>query len=499
MSWTRKLLPRSLRARLILSFGALIFLTLFLAGTATVYLLRDEQEKTARERVGRLAEPIALRAAFLEAREVPPAQIEEVLKQEYSDLRILLVDRNSTVVTDTGATLRGQQISNVARLATATSDQPRTAPPRLPPRDSRYQVESFRQRGHDDMLLFSAPFVTIRVPGFGTFFPSLQPVIAVEESDVTQAWRDLLPRLFIVGGVAFLGSVVTAGLLARGITRPLRQITAASEEMARGKYDQQIPSYGGEEVGRLATAFNDMARQVSRSHRTLRDFIANASHELKTPLTSIQGFSQAMIDGALTKPEDYEEAGRIVNDEAIRMRGLVDDLLYLSQVEAGEIVLNLEPVETEELMLATGERFRRRAAQANVSLTVQGVPTPPIRADARRLEQALANIVDNALRHTPNGGRIVMRAGSDDGHVRLAVHNTGSFIPPDVLPRVFDRFFQVDPVRSRANGNSGLGLAITKEIVDAHGGVVTVASDEDNGTEFAITLPAATSEVDYGI
>ncbi len=123
----------------------------------------------------------------------------------------------------------------------------------------------------------------------------------------------------------------------------------------------------------------------------------------------------------------------------------------------------------------------------------------PVKADARRLEQALANIVDNALRHTPRGGTVSMRSSANNGHVELAVHNTGSYIAPEILPRVFERFYQVDPVRSRANGNTGLGMAITKEIIDAHGGTVTVASSPESGTEFVISLPKYPEPVDDGI
>ncbi|MPZ50413.1 MAG: HAMP domain-containing protein [Dehalococcoidia bacterium] len=477
MSWTRKLLPRSLRSRLILSFGILIFLSLFLAGTTTVYLLRAEQEKTARERVGRLAEPIALRAAILEASGATPADIETALQEEY-DVRILLVDRQAKVVSDTGETLRGMTINQV-------SHQEPTEPP---PRGPRFGVESWSQGSHD-LLLFTAPFVTLRAPGFGTFIPGYQTVVAVEESDVKQAWRDLLPRLFLAGGIAFFASVFAAGLIARSITRPLRYITTASEEMAQGRYDQRIPSYGGEEVGRLAQAFNDMAHQVGTSYRTLREFLANVSHELKTPLTSIQGFSQAMTDGSLKTQEEFIEASRIINDEAIRMRGLVDDLLYLSQVEAGEVVLHFDKLSPNDLIEATAERFDSRAGQADVRLLLQMAQTPSISADARRLEQALANIVDNAVRHTPRGGSVTLRSTASNGHVQLAVHNTGSVIPPEALRRIFDRFFQVDPARARADGNTGLGLAITKEIIESHGGEVEVSSSAAGGTEFVITLP----------
>jgi signal transduction histidine kinase len=196
-----------------------------------------------------------------------------------------------------------------------------------------------------------------------------------------------------------------------------------------------------------------------------------------------------MSDGSLTQPEDYAEAGRIVNDEAVRMRSLVDDLLYLSQVDRGEFTVQLEPTWPNELLEATYERFIRRASQENVNLQVLPRQTPRIQADGRRLEQALANIVDNAVRHTPEGGSVTLRSVADNGNVRLSVHNTGSVIPADALAHVFDRFFQADPEGANADANTGLGLAITKEIVEAHGGHVDVKSTETEGTEFAITLP----------
>jgi signal transduction histidine kinase len=171
------------------------------------------------------------------------------------------------------------------------------------------------------------------------------------------------------------------------------------------------------------------------------------------------------------------------------MRGLVDDLLYLSQVEVGNVSMQFERLRPDEVLVETRERFAGRAAKADVRLTVETSPTPEIEADARRIEQAVANIVDNAVRHTPAGGRVTLRASADNGHVQFTVHNTGSVIPQEALPRLFDRFFQVDPARARADGNTGLGLAITKEIVEAHKGQIDVSSSEAQGTEFVITLP----------
>jgi signal transduction histidine kinase len=477
-----RLLPRSLRLRLILSFGFLIFVTLFLAGTATVYLLREQQEEAATERVGLLADPMARRAGELEYIGGTPKQIIDILRSEYAyeGVRILLVDNDDVVVGDSANdALKGQTLSQISRSnGNAEVNE-----------DLQYRVSKL-SRGPDDLLLFT----TTRYgrPGVDLipFQPTLQTIVAVDQSDIRGAWRDLMPRLFLAGGIALFFGVIAAGLVARSITRPLARITAASEEMAQGNYEQQIPAYGGDEVSRLASAFNAMSRQVSRSHRTLRDFLANVSHELKTPLTSVQGFSQAMVDGSLSRPEDYAEAGRIINDEAVRMRGLVDDLLYLSQVEQGEFSVQLDEMSPAELLQATRERFERRAEQAGINLAIETGDMPLIKADGRRMEQALANIVDNAVRHTPAGGSVTMTAAANDGHIQLSVHNTGSVIPPESLPHVFDRFFQADPAGARADANTGLGLAITKEIVQAHGGSVEAKSSVEDGTRFTITLPA---------
>jgi signal transduction histidine kinase len=171
------------------------------------------------------------------------------------------------------------------------------------------------------------------------------------------------------------------------------------------------------------------------------------------------------------------------------MRGLVDDLLYLSQVDQGEFNVQLDLLAPNELLTATNERFERRAQQAGIDLAVVMRQVPTIQADGRRLEQALANIVDNAVRHTPAGGRVTVSSFAEDGHVKLSVHNTGSVISPEALPHVFDRFFQADPAGARADANTGLGLAITQEIVQAHGGSVAAESSPEAGTRFTITLP----------
>jgi signal transduction histidine kinase len=260
--------------------------------------------------------------------------------------------------------------------------------------------------------------------------------------------------------------------------------------MAKGNYDQRLDLQGEDEVGRLAQAFNVMAAQVRGSHQTMRDLLANVSHELKTPLTSIQGFSQALEEGAISSPEEHQQAARIINEETQRMRRLVDDLIELSRLESGQAVMLRERVDLAGLLRACAERFEWQLREAGADLQLDVPELPSLEGDGRRLEQAFSNLIDNAVRHTPKGGNITVRAAANNGMVRVAVRNTGSYIPPEELSRVFERFFQRDQSRTRGNGGAGLGLAIATEVVQAHRGTISATSDQSEGTEFVVTLPA---------
>jgi signal transduction histidine kinase len=302
---------------------------------------------------------------------------------------------------------------------------------------------------------------------------------------------EMAPRLAAVASIALLASIVVAWVLAASIARPLASMTRAAEAISRGQYEQEIPHHGRDEVGRLSAAFNAMAREVARSQRTLRDFVANVSHDLRTPLTSIQGFSQAMVDGALREPAEYAEAGRVINEEAGRMRRLVEDLLELSKIESGQVVLTPTQHDLRQIAIQAVERAERRAIERSVSLAVDAGAAPLVWADGRWLERAIDNLVDNAVRHTPVGGEVLLAVGRQpgDGRPFLRVHNDGSYIPPDELARVFERFYQLDKSRAGSAEGSGLGLAIAQEIVQAHGGRIVAESSQTGGTAFAVILP----------
>jgi len=329
--------------------------------------------------------------------------------------------------------------------------------------------------------------------GEPTFNQRYVPLVAIPANQLASAWLDLAPRLAVACAIALIVSFLVSYFISRSISGPLRKITLASVQMAKGNYDVYIPVRGEDEVGRLAEAFNVMATEVSRSQRMMKDLLANVSHELKTPLTSIQGFSQAMLDGAITSDDEFKESGRIINEEANRMRALVDDLLLLSRMEMGDVPMERKRVELAPMLAETLERFQWAFRDAGVESGTRIEYIPPVVGDARRLEQVFGNLIENAVRHTPRGGVVTVSATTlRGGEVSIGVHNTGSFIPREDVSRVFERFFQVDRARTRKGGSSGLGLSIVAEIVEAHGGRVTVESDEERGTEFTVVIPAAT-------
>ena len=300
-------------------------------------------------------------------------------------------------------------------------------------------------------------------------------------SDVSQAWEQLLPRLGLAGLGAGALAVLFAVLFSSRIVNPLRAMTRASEAMARGEFDQRIEVSGDDEVGVLAGAFNEMSAQVARSNRATRDLLADVSHELKNPLTAIRGFSQALLDGVA---EDPKEAAAVITEEAERIQFLLDDLLYLSEIESGTLALTLEGLNVDDLIEATVQRFRYQASEANVEVTT-ALDGASVRADGRRLEQVFANLIDNAIRFTEE--RVFIRSYVVGDAVAVEVHNGRPPIPLEDLAKVFDRFYQADPARS--GWHRGLGLSIVRELMQAHGGDVTVQSSDDTGTVFTVRLP----------
>jgi len=316
--------------------------------------------------------------------------------------------------------------------------------------------------------------------------------------------ENLANPLLLAGGITLALSAVLAWLISRSVARPLQRVSDAAHAIAQGDYAQTAPPSGPPEVRRLAQDFNHMAQQVRASRDAQRDFVANVSHELKTPLTSIQGYSQAILDGTAADPETVHRSATIIHDEAGRMARMATELLDLARIESGQIAMRREPVDIGTLLENVVERFRLRAEGAQISLTAQFMGLPSVSGDGDRLAQVFNNLLDNALKHTPPGGKVtltaqqltpsgVRRRGKDWPHaVEVSVSDSGAGIPPEDLSRVFERFYQVDKSR-RHTGSIGLGLAITREIVEAHGGSIKAESILGLGTRFTVALPVGAS------
>jgi signal transduction histidine kinase len=293
--------------------------------------------------------------------------------------------------------------------------------------------------------------------------------------------------LLMASGGAVLVALLVGVLLARNLTRPLHALTQAAHRMAGGELEQEVSVKAKDEIGELAAAFNRMSREVARANAARRQMTADVAHELRTPLTVIAGYVESMRDGAL--PPTPERLS-VIYAEIERLQTLVGDLRTLSQADAGELKLNTQSVLPQELLQQTASAFGHLAAQKGVrlELKVEGEP-PAVRADETRMVQVLSNLVSNALRYTPAGGRIGLGAALEGERVRLTVQDTGPGIAPEDLPLVFERFYRADRARAEDNGESGLGLAIAKAIVEAHGGTVAVHSLPGAGSTFTITLP----------
>jgi signal transduction histidine kinase len=305
---------------------------------------------------------------------------------------------------------------------------------------------------------------------------------------------ELMLPVLGAGVIALIISLLVAFWLARWIGNPLQQVVTASLGMSSTEAVPIAPR-GPHEVQELTRAFNEMNMRTQTGQKSQREFVANVSHELKTPLTSIQGFAQALLDGTASTPEAQKQAAQVIFNESGRMHRMVLDLLDLARLDAGTLDLQRAPVDLAALLNSISEKFAPQAHAGNVDIRVETSALPAITGDGDRLAQVFTNLVDNALKFTPAGGSITLRAMLAGSGVQVEMTDSGAGISPETLPHIFDRFYQADPSRpgGRKHG-AGLGLAIVKEIVEAHGGKINVRSEPGMGSTFIVSLPLTTPE-----
>ena len=304
---------------------------------------------------------------------------------------------------------------------------------------------------------------------------------------------DLLARITEAITYSAVGAVALAlavgAVLARTLTHPLRELTTATEVVAQGRLGQQVPVRSRDELGTLAASFNRMSTDLQHASTLRRQMTADIAHDLRTPLSVILGYTEALRDGKLHPDPDIFDT---LHTEAQHLQHLIDDLRTLSLADAGELPLNRQPVAPRALLERAAAAHLAQAQARQITIAVDAPPSMPlVDADPERMAQVLGNLLSNALRYTPAGGAITLAAEARAG-VQIHVRDTGTGIPPEGVPHIFERFYRVDPSRQQ-DGSSGLGLAIAKSIVEAHGGSIAVESTLGHGSTFTITLPVAGS------
>ena len=307
-------------------------------------------------------------------------------------------------------------------------------------------------------------------------------------------FRDQYLRPLAWGGlIALLTSIIFSLILSNWISKPLKRISMEAGQVAQGEA-RPIPPEGPEEVRQLAVTFNDMARQVQASQQSQKDFVANVSHELKTPLTAIQGFAQAIKDGTVQTDIEVDQAAEVIQSEASRMDRLVTDLLTLAKMDAGTATFSMQMTDLNALLRSAARKFTPLAEKAGLELTITfSSVEAPVKADPDRLMQVLDNLLTNAIKFTPQGGQISLTCQVDEEFVSLHIEDTGPGIPPEEQERIFERFYQVDKARTGGGARGyGLGLAISKQIIENHGGSLSLSSESGVGSHFVVKLPLQT-------
>ncbi len=303
----------------------------------------------------------------------------------------------------------------------------------------------------------------------------------IEEKYITSVNQSLL--------VAALGGAVLAFLLgliiARTLTHPLRSLTAATRAVAQGQLKQQVPVSSADELGELAKAFNQMSAELAQANQSRRQMTADIAHDLRNPLTVIGGYLESLQDQKLEPtPERFE----ILQAEVKHLQRLVEDLRVLSLAESGDLLLNRQTIDIRGMLARVAAAYQHQADKQGIHFTVEVKPgVTNSNVDPERMEQVLGNLVSNALRYTPKGGEICLRADRSGGKLILEVKDTGSGIAPEILPHIFERSYRGDP--SRSGNESGLGLAIARSIIELHGGTIQVESSSGKGSLFRIIIP----------
>ena len=342
-----------------------------------------------------------------------------------------------------------------------------------------------RQIVDDDILAEGTPIIVDEVVVGTALLTGKIPELAPDEQRYLERTNQ---ALLWATGTAIILALILGIVLARSMTRPLRELTTATRSVARGELEQEIPVRSKDELGELVESFNQMSADLARATESRRQMTADIAHDLGSPLTVIGGYLEAIEEGVL---EATPERITVMHTEITHLQHLVRDLRTLSLADAGQMPLNREQVETGAFLRRVASAYQLRAEKKGIHLKVETGKNPPfIKIDEERMAQALGNLVGNALRYTPEGSITLATALNTDNETLITVTDTGTGIAKEDLSRIFERFYRADQARNLDSGESGLGLAITRAIIEAHGGKITVESKAGSGTKFEICIPS---------
>ncbi len=486
-----------LRTRLLISYILIIVLTLGVIGTALVLLLRTSPLLTPNTGL-KLYNYLQQIDFVTDAQntvipDTGPTLVQRTVLNRLDkrfNIRILLANSHGIVTYDSRRIYKyGEQLVFEAKPYT---------PPDPDLSAAQYPTVSGILHGPDNNTdwLFAAQAPDPSTPNAQLFVVAIKAPRLMSPVETLQYFGpDLVGPLLEAGAIGAVFAVILSFIITRSVASPLQEVATTAAAVAQGRLDERAPVRGPREVRTLAQAFNHMTEEVSAAQQAQRDFLANVTHDLRTPLTSIQGFSQAIIEGVASNPNAAQRAAQVIYDEAGRLNRMVQELLDLARIEAGRLNMTKHTVQLNEILNAVGERLTPRAAENGVTLGLDIPTLPAMAGDGDRLVQVYTNLVDNAIKHTSQGGKIDLCAAPSEGGILVQVRDTGEGIPAADLAHIFDRFYQVDKSRQRdRRDGAGLGLAITRGIVDAHGGKLWVESQEGQGTTFFTWFPAFASD-----
>jgi signal transduction histidine kinase len=471
----------TLRFRLIAAAVGIVGVSLLLSGGLTWVLIRNLELQGAQDQLDRsIATDVAL-VRQQECLQAAAARCDVVDRFEFQDRllsnvvptlggdRLLLLKANRMILFDSAGTETGHLLDVQASRRVPGVQEARPV------------------FGGQAYLAAAAPIAGARDPLGANFVVIARPQSAIGAA----AASELVPRLLVAGGAALILALVLVLLVSRSVTGPLTQLASAAEDIAAGNYSRRVGIRGTDEVGHLGAAFDRMAGAVERSRQVQREFLANVSHELKTPLTSLIGFSEALTDGSLKTDEERARAAQIVHEESERVLRMAQELLDLARVEAGTLSLRITAVDLAGQIDDLVELVKPRADARKLMVSTDVPPgLPPVAADAERLHQVLDNLFDNAVKYAPDSSEVRVAAVSQAGQVGLVIENPVGAARPDP-DRMFERFYRADPSRSAAAGGVGLGLAISQELISAMKGRIWADLDADSTLRLHLQLPAS--------